>query len=630
GGRALSYLYNAGSDDALSRVSELNDGAALVRYTYLGLGSFVKGDYPQPGVRWDLSASSCGGSSSSSGSRSGSSSSSSVSGTAKYPGLDQFGRVINNLWCKYTGASGAVDQIRYGYDRVSNRIWRRNVVAATGQDELYRYDGAQRLEDFNRGTLNAQANNISSLTLKQEWELDATGNWDRFEQFNPSDASQALDQERTANAFNEITGISATVGPVWVTPQYDRNGNMTVMPNGDAPTQSFQNTWDAWNRLVKVMSGVSTISQYAYDGQNWRTTKTVAGTVRHYYYTSGWQVLEERLDAATTAERQFVWGLRYIDDQVVRDRAPSGSGTLTERLYALQDANWNMDAIVNASGSVQERYSYTAYGVPTVLTPGFTTRAASSFDWETRYAGYRWEDEVSAYLVRWRWLQAGLGRWLSTDHLSPYYDGMNPTRYVRNRPITSVDPHGESTYSEEMEELRRRFLDWYQHESEDGDKTWLIGLPNCPCKLTLTKEGPCNPNPSVWNNPSEWTFGFHPGAKWCTRSKGWNWVGAAQQCCYDATGNLITHGPGAGTPDKVSIDWSNFPLGGSGSDHQAIDVEPARWAQALDGYYANQSGLYTYLYNLMRPPNNGNRCRDNPPVPDPTIFELPSPDFPPI
>jgi hypothetical protein len=47
-----------------------------------------------------------------------------------YAGLDQFGRVINNLWCKYSSPSGAVDQIQYGYDQVGNRTFRRNVVAA--------------------------------------------------------------------------------------------------------------------------------------------------------------------------------------------------------------------------------------------------------------------------------------------------------------------------------------------------------------------------------------------------------------------------------------------------------------------------------------------------------------------
>jgi hypothetical protein len=36
---------------------------------------------------------------------------------------------------------------------------------------------------------------------------------------------------------------------------------------------------------------------------------------------------------------------------ILRDR--SVSGTLDERLFALQDANWNITALVNTSGAVQ-------------------------------------------------------------------------------------------------------------------------------------------------------------------------------------------------------------------------------------------------------------------------------------
>ncbi len=333
------------------------------------------------------------------------------------------------------GVDGAVRRIGQTYEV-------RGLVEKITSYKLYEYDGLHRLKKFHRGRLIDDNTAIESPTLQQGWVLDATGNWRNFTQNDQANADQTLDQQRLHNRVNEITQIARTVGENWATPEYDRNGNMTVMPNGDAPTQSFENTWDAWNRLVKVIDGASTVAQYAYDGQTWRTTTTVAGTVRHYYYTSGWQVLEERLDAATTAERQFVWDLRYIDDQVLRDRAPTGSGPLMERLYALQDANWNMDALVNTAGAVQERYSYTPYGVPTVLNPDFTAKATSSFDWETRYAGYRWEEETKLQQVRWRWLQSLLGCWLSVDPLNVVTSSTNHYLYVSSQPLSFADPLG--------------------------------------------------------------------------------------------------------------------------------------------------------------------------------------------
>ena len=40
----------------------------------------------------------------------------------------------------------------------------------------------------------------------------------------------------------------------------------------------------------------------------------------------------------------------------------TGSGTLSERLWVQQDDNWNVTALVNGSGGVEERYAYDPYG----------------------------------------------------------------------------------------------------------------------------------------------------------------------------------------------------------------------------------------------------------------------------
>ncbi len=108
-GRVLNTIYNSGDDDALSRVSGLGDSSysPLVAYTYLGLGSFVQLTYPQPGVTWTLITG---------------------AGIDPYGGLDQFGRVINNLWENSSGA--ALDEIQYTYDQASNRTSRKNCLGS--------------------------------------------------------------------------------------------------------------------------------------------------------------------------------------------------------------------------------------------------------------------------------------------------------------------------------------------------------------------------------------------------------------------------------------------------------------------------------------------------------------------
>ena len=53
-----------------------------------------------------------------------------------------------------------------------------------------------------------------------------------------------------------------------------------------------------------------------------------------------------------------------------------------------------------------------------------------------------------------------------------------------------------------------------------------------------------------WCKDSDLGSSLHPGAHACYRSYGTGVVGGAQ-CCYNEKGDLITTGPGAGTPDLV-------------------------------------------------------------------------------
>ena len=53
-------------------------------------------------------------------------------------------------------------------------------------------------------------------------------------------------------------------------------------------------------------------------------------------------MLEERI-SGSVPDRQYVWGLRYIDDLVLRNQFDDG--TPSQRLYAMQDANWNTVAV---------------------------------------------------------------------------------------------------------------------------------------------------------------------------------------------------------------------------------------------------------------------------------------------
>ena len=136
-------------------------------------------------------------------------------------------------------------------------------------------------------------------------------------------------------------------------------------------------------------------------------------------------------------DRQFVWGLRYIDDLICRDRFVSPG---VETLYASHD-QWHVTAVYDSSGGVSERYSYKAFGESTVQTAAFAVRTASLVDWETRYGAYRWDRESGLYCVRYRMLHAGLGRWSNRDFWDNPFE-YNHYWYVINSPVSFCDPHG--------------------------------------------------------------------------------------------------------------------------------------------------------------------------------------------
>ena len=436
-GRLVHFTYgtSGGTDDVINRIAAINDdssgspGDAIAQYTYLGQGQVVKANYPQASLRYDLD-----------------------SGTAgEYAGLDRFGRVVDLLWRDY-GRSTDVVRIQHGYDRMGNRLWRQDPVAAAASanlDELYSYDGLNELSHRDRGILNSTKDAVTTKSFAEDWTLDMTRNWAAFKQDTDGDGIWDLNQSRAHNTANEVTQIAGSSAHV----AYDSAGNMTSLPKPDDWSGHHDLRYDAWNRLVRVMDGETVIATYGYDGRNSRTTKTVGGTTRHYYYSRGWEVLEERVGISTYADRQFVWGLRYADDLVLRDRnadADSGTGSfgvgnsgLEERIYTLQDPNGNVVAITGADGAVQERYTYTAYGRPAFLSAAFNNPSvSSSYAWESLYTGRQYDSESGLYHYRNRFLSSETGRFVNRDPIGYKASDYNLYDYVENRPTVSTDPSG--------------------------------------------------------------------------------------------------------------------------------------------------------------------------------------------
>jgi RHS repeat-associated protein len=376
--------------------------------------------YPQPSVWLDL----WGG----------------TSGT--FSGIDQFGRVINQLWQNnITGTPVAIDQYQYGYDQESNRLWKANVVGTaavtSGLDEFYVYDPLNRLTEMQRGVLNSGKTGITGTpSVEQDWTLDPVGNWSGF--VTKASGATTLNQTRTANTVNEITNITESTGPTWIVPAYDAAGNTITMPQPAAPTSSFTAVYDAWNRMVSISAGSTPVGKYQYDGRRFRIVKQIYASgvlseTRDVYFTAGWRDIQESVSG--TMVNQYVWGIRYIDELICRDDATP------ERLYATQDANFNLTSITNTSGSVVERYLFDAYGTRIIMNASWGVIASSVYNLIIGFQGVTHDEESGLIYGRGRYVPTHLGVFTARDEAS-YTWGNNLYEYLLSTPPNKTDPSG--------------------------------------------------------------------------------------------------------------------------------------------------------------------------------------------
>jgi RHS repeat-associated protein len=103
---------------------------------------------------------------------------------------------------------------------------------------------------------------------------------------------------------------------------------------------------------------------------------------------------------------------------------------------------YSVTAITDSSGAVQERYAYSAYGVPTIANASGTVLTASAISNRYMYTGREWDNDIQQYHYRARMYDASLGRFCSRDPISYGGKDQNLFRYVSGKPLDSIDPSG--------------------------------------------------------------------------------------------------------------------------------------------------------------------------------------------
>jgi len=397
-GKVLDYEYGVanGTDDRISRVASMSlDTVGIAEYHRIGVTGLAALNLNALDVQLDRTAS--------------------VDGKRRllahndqakgvYPGLDRFARPALQSWVDgnydYSG-SGTLPNLppilqeEYAYDDVSSLTAKYDSRPGGSQgnrDHELAYDGLHRLEAADRGVRDGV--NWTHGLRGQDWTLDALGNWTSVgTDLNGNGAttdSQELDN-RTHNLANEIVQrqIPGLAGGA-LTHTNDDAGNLTQSKKSGIINDHF--VYDAWNRLVLIREVWNVIPQppgdqvahYTYNGLHWRiveerdavsTGMLPDGTLdqqRIYYYSANWQLLQEDIDDDfdpndpndLTVDRrsQQVWGIRSIDDGILRRLDRDLDLDYDDTYYYISDALGSSRALLDAGGNLVERIVYDAYG----------------------------------------------------------------------------------------------------------------------------------------------------------------------------------------------------------------------------------------------------------------------------
>jgi RHS repeat-associated protein len=337
--------------------------------------------------------------------------------------------------------------------------------------------------------------------------------------------------------------------------------------------------------VVKNSAGTTTKQvNFVYDALNRRIEKRVdldgsgpnPATIERFIYDR--DHIKLVFSGTNTLIRRYLHGPAI--DQVLADETNT-----SQVFWALSDHQGTVRDWITNTGTIQKHIRYNSFGQITTQSGIFNNRF-----W---YTGREWDSEIGLYYYRARYYDPGVGRFIGEDPLGLGGADANLYRYVHNFVPNGIDPFGENLVIPILEKRQSDLAEARAIAEEIRTKYggWKNVLPDCPCTEREAKRS---------NDFRQEGFAlavFHPGASSAYRSqpreyrqKGRLITRPGQQCTYDSKGNLITSGPGAGTPDFSSP--ADFLA------HQSKDV----WTWLVLGWRE---------YSQTWRPNQGKNCKKN-------------------
>ena len=311
------------------------------------------------------------------------------------------------------------------------------------------------------------------------YTYDASGNITKIVTEGTNVPQAALTKEYTYDALGqlatEVNGSGTTFGYA-----YDTAGNIRNITKDGTVTKSFGYTNPSWPDLLTSVTANGTTKDVLYEGQSQTSDLPSSGNPVTYYngrdyhfdWSKGRQLTEAVVGGQTVKYAYDMAGVRsskQVGDTTYTYTTLSGKvmrqawgdnnalefvyddssqpfaviykhGSAAELYYYLVNAQGDVAAILDSSGTMVASYNYDAWGSCTVYN---SSDAAIGDLNPLRYRGYYYDAETGFYYLQSRYYDPAICRFINADGLfTDGFVGSNLFAYCVNDPVNTVDPTG--------------------------------------------------------------------------------------------------------------------------------------------------------------------------------------------
>jgi len=335
----------------------------------------------------------------------------------------------DNLLSTIGYSNTSIGDLAYAWDANKNKTAETIGGAMSG----YGFTASGTTYDFeDRLTGYQRAATSGSALLSQSWSLTTVGDWS-------SVTTNGTVQTRTHGPTHELL----TAGGQSVTT--DVKGNTTLLPSTLIPTlnpqlSSLNLAYDFDNKMktVDVDANSSVDVEYKYDALGRRVARVGSSGSLVYVQADQQTIADYGVgDAPASPLYRYVYA-SYIDEPVVRKEVGT-SGTLH---YYHRNQQYSIYALTTAAGAIAERYAYTAYGQPTILSAAAAVLTSSAINNRYTYTAREWDNTIGLHHFRARWMSGLTGRFLTRDPIGHRSGEGALYAFFGNSAMSFGDPSG--------------------------------------------------------------------------------------------------------------------------------------------------------------------------------------------